>query len=191
MPAMPKSIFGRRFLERPAGFDVFNRSLQLLLVEDNRADVRLVQTALSQWTIPYQLHVTGNAETALCFIGRLNNYEYVPRPDLVLLDLSLERIPGFVVLTTIKENADLREIPVVILSNSGAENDIRAAYDLQADAYLTKGRDLKEHMRLFRRIESVWLEGFRMPFDGSDSPDDSEAGNYTLRAVAGRGARPE
>jgi CheY-like chemotaxis protein len=185
------SIFAHRFLERPAGFDGFSRSLQLLLVEDNRADVRLVQTALSQWTIPYQLHVMGNAETALCFIGRLNNYEYAPRPDLVLLDLNLERIPGFVVLTTIKENSDLREIPVVILSNSGSENDIRAAYDLHADAYLTKGRDLKEHMRLFRRIESVWLEGVRMSFDGSDAPHDPEARNYTLRHVARSGVRPE
>jgi chemotaxis family two-component system response regulator Rcp1 len=168
-----KSLYAQRFLERPARVDRFDRPLEILVVEDSREDVLLAKTALSHWTLPHRLHVAFDAEEALDFIGRLNEHKDAPRADLVLLDLYLGRIPGFVVLTTIKENTELREIPVVVLSSSGAENDIQAAYNLRADAYLMKGEDYAMHMQLFRRIEAVWLNDAPLSFDGFDSRKDA------------------
>ena len=159
---LSKTVLDQRFLERPAGYQGAHRTLQLLLVEDNNSDIQLARTALALWTIPNKLHIAKNAEAALCFLGQHNDHKDAPRPDLVLLDLNLERIPGFVVLTTIKENSALREIPVVILSNSGAENDIRAAYDLNAEVYLTKGRDFDAHMGLFRNLRIRYANRSRL-----------------------------
>ena len=142
-------------------------SVQVLLVEDNPADVRLVEEALKEGTLPVCLAVVSDGAEAVAFLRRERIYAAAPRPDLILLDLNLPRMNGFDVLEHVKGDSALRAIPIVVLTTSQAETDIARSYDLHANCYLVKSSDLDQFFAVIHGLEEFW---FRMAHLSS-SPD--------------------
>jgi two-component system, chemotaxis family, response regulator Rcp1 len=137
--------------------------VQILLVEDNPGDVRLAIEALRYMTILNQLHVVQDGVEAMSFLRREGRFAGIPRPDLVLLDLNLPRKDGREVLAEIKQDVDLKRIPVVILTSSAAEQDVLQAYNLYANCYITKPLELEQYLRVIRSIEDFWLAVVKLP----------------------------
>jgi CheY-like chemotaxis protein len=139
------------------------RPVQILLVEDNPADVRLTREALKDTSVLSRLHVTSDGVAALDFLRRQGRYAAAPRPHLVLLDLNLPRKDGREVLAEIKGDEELKRIPVVILTTSRAEEDVLRSYSLHANAYVTKPVGLAEFLRVVRSLEGFWLLAATLP----------------------------
>lgn len=135
----------------------------ILMVEDNPGDVRLTQEALSDAKVRNKMHVVGDGIEALEFLHRQGKYADAPIPDLILLDLNLPRKNGNEVLEEIKNDPELRRIPVVILTTSQAEKDILTSYDNHANAFVTKPVDLEQFITVVKSIEGFWLEIVRLP----------------------------
>jgi CheY-like chemotaxis protein len=129
--------------------------IEILLVEDNLADVRLAQETFGESRLPVRLHVARDGIEALDFLRREGAHAAAPRVDLVLLDLNLPRKDGRQVLAEVKSHPALRTIPVVVLTVSQSEADILRAYDLNADGYLPKPVDLDQLVKIARNIESL------------------------------------
>ena len=144
------------------------RPIEILLVEDNPGDVRLTREALQDAKVRNNMMVASDGVQALAYLRQEGPYAGTTRPDLILLDLNLPRVNGFEVLDAIKEDADLKRIPVIILTTSQAEQDIVRSYDLYANAYVTKPMDLEQFIRVIKAIEGFWLEIVKLP-DGTDS----------------------
>ncbi|MFC4436778.1 MULTISPECIES: response regulator [Natrialbaceae] len=136
---------------------------EILLVEDNPGDVRLLEEAMDEADISHRIHVVSNGRDALEFIRQRGPYEDAPRPDLVLLDLNLPQLSGEEVLDSIKTDADHREIPVIMLTSSATPENVRRAYRLGANAYLTKPVDPSEFVDIARSIEEFWLAAATLP----------------------------
>lgn len=136
---------------------------QILLVEDNAADIRLTQEALRDAKVLNDLHVVRDGVEALDFLHARGAHEGAVRPDLVILDLNLPRMDGKEVLAALKSDPDLRSIPVAVLTTSAQEEDILQSYDLGANCYLTKPVDLDQFLRLVQSIENFWLGMVRLP----------------------------
>jgi chemotaxis family two-component system response regulator Rcp1 len=137
--------------------------IEILLVEDNPADARLTREALRESKISNRLHAVGDGEQALRFLRREGEHADAPRPDLVLLDLNLPRMSGREVLEQVKEDPDLRRIPVVVLTTSEAEEDIVRSYDLHANAYVRKPVDFDQFTEVVRLIEDFWFTVVKLP----------------------------
>jgi two-component system, chemotaxis family, response regulator Rcp1 len=148
------------YLPMPSGG---SRSIEILLVEDNPGDVRLTREALREGKVRNNLYVAADGVEALRFLRREGEHADAARPDLVLLDLNLPKKDGRQVLQEIKNDPQLRTIPVVILTSSQAEQDICRAYDLHANAYVTKPVDLDQFITVVRSIESFWLTIVKLP----------------------------
>ena len=133
---------------------------QVLLVEDNPADVRLTIEALRDSQSPVILHVVDDGLKALTFL-RTPSAE-TPRPDMILLDLNLPRKDGREVLQEIRNDDSLSHIPVVILTTSQAEQDVLMAYQLHANAYITKPVDLDQFFNVVRSIDGFWFRTARL-----------------------------
>ena len=130
---------------------------EILLVEDNPADVRLTQEILRKGTKPCNLHGARDGEEAMKMLRRQGEYSTTPVPDLILLDLNLPRKDGREVLAELKEDPVLRTIPVIVLTTSRADRDVSACYSLHANSYVTKPVDLGEFESLLRELEKYWL----------------------------------
>lgn len=139
------------------------RAVEILLVEDSPGDVRLTKEALREGKVRNRLHVVTDGVEALAFLRRAGQYASVPRPDVILLDLNLPKKDGREVLAEIKADADLRRIPVVILTTSQDERDILRAYELHANCYITKPVDLDQFIAAIQAIESFWLTIVTLP----------------------------
>ena len=137
--------------------------VEILLVEDNPGDYRLTQEALREGKVYNNLHWAKDGVEALEFLRQQGKYERVPRPDIILLDLNLPKKDGREVLAEIKGDADLRRIPVVVLTTSNAESDILQSYDLHANCYITKPVDVDAFFGVVRSIDSFWLTIVRLP----------------------------
>ena len=137
--------------------------VEILLVEDNPADVRLTQEALREGKLRNSLTVAETGEEALAMLGQRPPHQDSPKPDLILLDLNLPGRSGREVLAEIKADPDLKRIPVVILTTSKAEEDVVKSYNLHANAYITKPVDLDKFMQVVRTIESFWLNVVVLP----------------------------
>jgi chemotaxis family two-component system response regulator Rcp1 len=131
--------------------------LEILLVEDNPADVRLTTEALNATQVRHQLHVARDGVEAMQMLRGAAGSRAI-RPDLVLLDLNLPRKDGREVLQELKEDDALRHIPVVILTTSQADQDIQQSYRLHANAFVTKPVDLDQFFEVVRSLEHFWLE---------------------------------
>jgi chemotaxis family two-component system response regulator Rcp1 len=142
------------------------RSIDILLVEDNPADVRLTREAMKEGKVLNRMEVVKDGEEAMEFLHRRGEYAEAPRPDIVLLDLNLPRKDGREVLAEIKEDPDLRRIPVVILTSSREDRDILKSYDLHANCYITKPVDLEQFIEVVRSIEDFWLSVVKLPPNG-------------------------
>ena len=137
--------------------------LQVLLVEDSPGDVRLTQEAFRDANGAIELHVAADGVEAMAFLRRSGVHARAPRPDLILLDLNLPRMDGREVLAHIKEDADLKTIPTVILTTSDAEIDIVKSYQLQANCYLSKPVQLDAFETLVKSINEFWLTAVKLP----------------------------
>jgi two-component system, chemotaxis family, response regulator Rcp1 len=142
---------------------VGSRPIEILLVEDNPGDVRLAVEALRDAKVANTPHVVEDGVEALAFLRREGRHAGVPRPDLILLDLNLPLKDGREVLAEIKQDADLKRIPVVILTSSAAEQDVLQAYNLHANCYITKPVDLDQFMKVVKSIEDFWLVVVKLP----------------------------
>jgi CheY-like chemotaxis protein len=138
-------------------------TIEILLVEDNPADVDLTQETLAYAKIRNRLHVVTDGEDALAFLRRQGRYREAIRPDLILLDLNLPRKDGREVLAELKADPELRSIPVVVLTSSDAEKDVVRSYDLGANCYVTKPVDLDQFASVVRAIEDFWFVVVKLP----------------------------
>ena len=137
----------------------------ILMVEDNPADVRLTQEAFRNGKIHNSLSVARDGVEAVDYLRRRGRFHDAPRPDLILLDLNLPRMNGREVLAEIKADPSLMRIPVVVLTTSRAENDVLKTYDLHANCYVVKPADLDEFIDVVKSIEHFWLKSATLPAD--------------------------
>lgn len=137
--------------------------VEILLVEDNPADIRLTQEVLKSSKIRNILHTAMDGVEAMEFLKKEGKYTNAPKPDIILLDLNLPKKDGKEVLTEIKSDADLRFIPVVILTTSEAEQDIMKTYNLHANCYITKPVDFDQFIKVVKSIEDFWLNIVKLP----------------------------
>jgi chemotaxis family two-component system response regulator Rcp1 len=137
--------------------------VEILLVEDNPGDVVLTIEALKEAKMLNRLHVVEDGVQALDFLYRHKSYVTVPRPDLILLDLNLPKKNGREVLAEIKQDENLKAIPVVVLTTSHAEEDVLKAYNLHANCYITKPVDFVQFTSVVKTIEAFWLTIVTLP----------------------------
>lgn len=137
--------------------------VEILMVEDNPADVRLTREAFKDAKVLNNMSVVVDGEEALMFLRHQGNYSDAPRPDLILLDLNLPKKDGREVLAEIKSDPALRRIPVVVLTTSEDEKDILKAYDLHVNAYITKPVNLDQFMKVVEAVEDFWLTVVKLP----------------------------
>lgn len=137
--------------------------VDILLVEDNEADVELTRQALLEAQISNQLHVAEDGQVAIDFLRRSGAHADAPRPDLVILDLNLPSKNGREVLKEIKSDDDLKSIPVVVLTTSEDTEDIRAVYRGYGNSYLCKPVDFNEFLEVIKTFERFWLDAAKLP----------------------------
>jgi len=138
-------------------------AIDILLVEDSSADVRLTREALHESTLINRLEVAADGFEALARLRKQGPYADSVRPDLILLDLNLPRKNGRAVLAEIKQDPDLKRIPVVVVTSSTAEEDVIRSYDLHANCYITKPIELENFMRVIKAIEDFWVGIVKLP----------------------------
>jgi chemotaxis family two-component system response regulator Rcp1 len=134
-----------------------HRPAEILFVEDTSSDVRLLTEALKSGKMRYRLNIVGDGLQALAFLRREGKYGNAVRPDLILLDLDLPRQDGCEVLAEIKKDHSLKSIPLLVLLNSSAKQDVRKVFNLHADCYVNKPLDLKQYIPLVKLLEAFWL----------------------------------
>ncbi len=139
------------------------QQITLLLVEDNPGDARLTQEALKDINYRMKVQHVNDGVEALAFLQKEEPYANVPRPDLILLDLNMPRMNGLELLERVKGDKSLKQIPVIILTISEAEEDIFRAYDLNANCYINKPVDLGQFTDIAEAIETFWFTVVTLP----------------------------
>ncbi len=142
------------------------RAREILLVDDNPSDVRLTLEAFKDGNIANNVSVAGDGVEALEYLRRVGKYAGAVKPDLVLLDLNMPKKDGREVLEEIKNDPDLRRIPIVILTTSKTEADVLKSYDLHVNCYIQKPVDYNEFVRMLRLIEDFWFTAVVLPPNG-------------------------
>lgn len=143
--------------------------IEILLIEDNPADIRLTQEAFRAARLQNTLHVVQDGVSAMAFIRQTAPFQQAPRPDLILLDLNLPKKDGREVLEEIKSDPHIRTIPVVVLTTSDDETDVLRSYDLHANAYLVKPIDILQFIKMIQTLEDFWLSVVKLPPKVSES----------------------
>ncbi len=136
---------------------------EILLVEDNKGDIGLITEFFSDAKVITNIHIAEDGEEAIRFLYGKDTFLGSKLPDIIILDLNLPKKDGREVLREIKENKDLKTIPVIILTTSSAEKDILRVYDLHANAYLIKPLDFDEFMKVIKSIEDFWFKAVTLP----------------------------
>jgi CheY-like chemotaxis protein len=137
--------------------------IEVLLVEDDPGDVLMTREAFAEHKVGNRLSVVSDGDEALAYLRRQGRYAQAPRPDLVLLDLNLPRRDGRQVLAEIKNDEDLRRIPVVVLTTSQADEDVLRSYSLHANAYVTKPVDFDQFIAVVREIDQFFVSVVKLP----------------------------
>jgi CheY-like chemotaxis protein len=140
--------------------------LEILLIEDSPSDTELTMEALREAKVRNHLSVVEDGVEAMAFLRRQRQYARAARPDLIMLDLNLPRKDGREVLAEIKADAELKSIPVVVLTTSRAEQDVLRAYNLHANCYINKPVDFGQFLGVVRSIEDFWLLVVSLPPNG-------------------------
>ena len=140
-----------------------SKAVEILLVEDSPGDVRLTVEALKEAKVTNNLSVVPDGVEAMDFLQQKGSYKDAARPDIILLDLNLPRKDGREVLAEIKNDPELKQIPVVVLTTSQSEQDVLRAYDLHANCYIAKPVDFKQFMTVVKSIENFWLTVVKLP----------------------------
>jgi len=141
---------------------IFN-SIDILVVEDNAGDARLIREVLNESKIFNTLYFVKDGVEAMDFLQSKGKYKESPKPDLIILDLNLPKKDGREVLAEIKDNDELKRIPVVIMTISQAEEDILKSYNLHANCYITKPIDLNQFIKVVKSIEDFWFSIVKLP----------------------------
>ena len=139
------------------------KMIDILLVEDNPGDVRLTREVLKDGKINNVLNVVMDGEEALDYLHKRGNHGAAQKPDIILLDLNLPKIDGREVLEHIKNDPDLKRIPVIVLTTSDAQTDILKMYDNHANCYITKPVDFAQFINVVKSIENFWLSIVQLP----------------------------
>ncbi len=139
------------------------RTVEILLVDDNIGDVVLTKEALKGAEFLNRVSVVRDGCEALEFLRRTGKFANASRPDLILLDINMPRKNGCEVLEEVRSDEDLRLIPIVILTSSEAEDDIRRSYELGANCFVTKPADLDEMVRVVQAINHFWITIAKLP----------------------------
>ena len=137
--------------------------IEVLLVEDDPGDVLMTREAFEEHKVGNRLNVVSDGVDALAYLRKEDPYQKAARPDLILLDLNLPRRDGREVLEEIKNDASLRQIPVVVLTTSQADEDVLRSYQLHANAYVTKPVDFERFVKVVKQIDEFWLTIVRLP----------------------------
>lgn len=135
----------------------------ILLVEDNRGDIRLIQEALKKTAAQCEVAIARDGMEAMAYLRQDGEFAGAVRPDLILLDLNLPKKDGREVLAEIKADPSLKHIPIIVLTTSRNEEDIFKSYDLHVNCYISKSRNLSELFKIVRGIEEFWLETATLP----------------------------
>ena len=139
------------------------RPVHILLVEDSPSDVAMIVAALREGHIASDMYVASDGEEALEYLFRRGEFRDAQRPDLILLDLNMPRKGGMEVLAEIKADPELRSIPVIVLTTSVAEIDVRNAGGLDANGYLRKPLDFAALVELVRMVDNSWIRSVEPP----------------------------
>jgi CheY-like chemotaxis protein len=137
--------------------------IEVLLVEDDPGDVLMTREAFSDHKVANTLHVVTDGVSAMEFLHKRGEYAEAPTPDLMLLDLNLPKMDGREVLAAVKGDPTLRQIPVVVLTTSDAEEDVLRSYELHANAYVTKPVDFDRFIEVIRQIDDFFVTVVRLP----------------------------
>jgi CheY-like chemotaxis protein len=146
-------------MAKPVPLDV----IDILLVEDDDGDILMTREAFEHYKIRNKLHVVNDGEQAMRFLRQVGEYADAPRPGLILLDLNLPRRDGREVLAELKDDPELRVIPVVVLTTSEAEEDILRSYRLHANAYVSKPVDFDRFIEVIRQIDDFFVTVVKLP----------------------------
>ncbi len=136
---------------------------QILVVEDNPGDARLLREALKEGSVENVMAFVEDGEDAMTYLQRNGKFSDAPRPDIIFLDLNLPRKDGREVLKEIKCDTELRRIPVIVLTTSDAEQDVVRAYNLHANCYVRKPVDLESFFSTVQACQTYWLSRVRLP----------------------------
>ena len=139
------------------------QAAEILLVEDNPADVELTQYMMKKGKLVVNLHVAADGFEAMAFLRREGKYADVPRPDMILLDLNLPGMDGREVLAEVKGDPALKAIPVVVLTTSQSEEDVLKSYNLGANCFITKPVGMDEFAKVVSTIDDFWFTIVRLP----------------------------
>ena len=137
----------------------------IFLIEDNKADIRLIQEALKTNLLPHQVVTVRDGVEAMNYLNQQGKYADTPRPNLILLDLNLPKKDGLEVLAEIKSSPQLKRIPVIVLTTSKNHDDIFRSYDLHANCYIIKSRNLTQLFQTIKNIEEFWLSTATLPLE--------------------------
>jgi CheY-like chemotaxis protein len=137
--------------------------IEILLVEDNYGDIVLTREAFKESKLHNNLSIVKDGVEALAFLKREGEYADAVRPDIILLDLNLPKKTGVEVLNEIKENPELKTIPVVILTCSKNEDDIMETYNNHANCYITKPVDFNKFINVIKSLKTFWLDIVKLP----------------------------
>jgi CheY-like chemotaxis protein len=137
--------------------------IEVLVVDDDAGDVLMIEEALTANEIVSRLHVVSDGVEALAFLRREEPHAEAPRPHLILLDLNMPRMDGREVLAAVKNDAELRSIPVVVLTTSALDEDVLRSYELRANAFVTKPVDLDQFTTIVQQIERFYGQTARLP----------------------------
>ncbi len=139
------------------------RPVDILLVEDNLGDVRLIREALTDSRFPNEVHVARDGVESLAYLRREAPHDRASRPALIVLDLNMPRMDGREVLSEIKSDPKLRQIPIVVMTSSAAAEDIIAAYDRHANCYIRKPVNFEQFLAAVQKIEDFWFNVVELP----------------------------
>ncbi|UBV42875.1 response regulator [Deinococcus taeanensis] len=140
-----------------------DKHVEILLVEDNPADVMLTQEAFEEAHFPHRLNHARDGLDALRFLRREGEHAAAPRPDVILMDLNMPRMSGLELLDLLKEDPELRSIPVIVLTTSRAESDIWRSYNLHANAYIPKPVSISEFVEVIQTLGNFWFHKVALP----------------------------
>lgn len=148
------------------------RAIDILMVDDNPGDARLTVEALKEVELAHQFHWVSDGEDALAYLRRQEPHGQARRPDLILLDLNLPRTDGREVLAEIKSDPRLKQIPVIVLTTSLAEEDINHAYHLSANCYIRKPVTMDQFIQVIASIKHFWCDLASLPLEGNACSHD-------------------
>lgn len=137
--------------------------IHILLVEDNEGDILLTKEAFEDAKIINELSVVRDGKEAIDFLSKVGKYDNVTTPNLILLDINLPKKNGHEVLNFIKENDDIKHIPVIMLTTSSSDKDINKSYESYANCYITKPVEVEDFLEIVSKIEDFWISIVKLP----------------------------